>query len=88
MSHRDNCRTARAGNFEKFLIDGRTGQPLRRYPRRYDPANIEDDILAVIAGKRLPPARANWQEEWRQAATEAQRDTYRFEKGLNWFDQQ
>jgi glutathione peroxidase-family protein len=87
-----NCRTPSGlgrieGNFEKFLIDGRTGQPLRRYPRKYHPLNMADDIEAVIAGRTLPPARANWQEEWRSAAVEAERDTYRFEKGLNYFDQ-
>jgi glutathione peroxidase-family protein len=87
-----NCRTPSGlgrieGNFEKFLIDGRTGQPLRRYPRKYHPLNMADDIEAVIAGRPLPPARANWQEEWRSAAVEAERDTYRFEKGLNYFDQ-
>ena len=26
-------------------------------------------------------------KEWRSAAVEAERDTYRFEKGLNYFDQ-
>ena len=75
------------GNFEKFLIDGRTGLPLRRYPRRYRPLNIQDDIEAVLAGRPLPPAGANYLEEWRNAAAEAERDTYRFEKGLNVFDQ-
>lgn len=75
------------GNFEKFLIDGRTGLPVRRYPRKYSPLNMSDDIEAVIAGRPLPPARANYLEEWRAAAIESERDTYRFEKGLNYFDQ-
>jgi hypothetical protein len=48
---------------------------------------MEDDIEAVIAGRSLPPARANWQEEWREAAADAKANTYRFEKGLNYFDQ-
>jgi hypothetical protein len=74
------------GNFEKFLIDGETGYPLRRYPRKYLPSDIADDIEAVIAGRQLPPARANFMEEWRSAAVEAERDVYRFEKGLNVFD--
>lgn len=87
-----NCRTPAGlgriqGNFEKFLVDGRTGLPLRRYPRKYLPLNIADDIESVIAGKPLPPARANYMEEWRSAATESEQDTYRFEKGLNYFDQ-
>ena len=86
------CRTPAGlgrieGNFEKFLVDGRTGLPLRRYPRKYSTLNIKDDIEAVIAGKPLPPARANFLETWREAAADAERDTYRFEKGLNVFDQ-
>ncbi|GKY98981.1 hypothetical protein MPSEU_000853800 [Mayamaea pseudoterrestris] len=87
-----NCRTPAGvgrieGNFEKFLIDARTGQPLRRYPRKYSPLSMEDDILATLQGRPLPPARANWQEEWRESATDAKTNTYRFEKGLNYFDQ-
>lgn len=86
------CRTPAGlgrlqGNFEKFLIDGKTGQPIRRYPRKYSPLNIGDDIEALIAGRQVPPAKANFLESWRQAAAEADRDTYRFEKGLNYFDQ-
>jgi len=86
------CRTPAGlgsvqGNFEKFLIDGRTGKPIRRYPRQYQPFDITDDINAIMRGKRLPPAGANWREEWRSAAKEAERDTYRFQKGLNWYDQ-
>jgi glutathione peroxidase-family protein len=86
------CRTPAGigrieGNFEKFLLDGRSGYPLRRYPRKYSPSNIAEDIEAVIAGRPLPPARANWLEEWRTSAVEAENNTYRFEKGLNVFDQ-
>ena len=75
------------GNFEKFLLDGRTGLPLRRYPRKYKPTDIKNDIEAIIAGKPLPPAGANFNEQWRAASVEAERDTYRFQKGLNYFDQ-
>ena len=86
-----NCRTPAGlgrveGNFEKFLIDGRTGLPLRRYPRKYKPSNIKNDIEAIIAGRPLPPAGANFLEEWRTAAVEAEANTYRFEKGLNYYD--
>lgn len=86
------CRTPAGlgrveGNFEKFLIDGETGYPIRRYPRKYSSLDIEDDIEAVLAGRQLPPARANYMEEWRSAAADSERDTYRFEKGLNVFDQ-
>jgi len=87
-----NCRTPAGlgrveGNFEKFLIDARTGLPLRRYPRKYKPSNIKNDIEAIIAGRPLPPAGANFLEEWRTAAVEAEANTYRFQKGLNYYDQ-
>ena len=75
------------GNFEKFLLDGRTGLPLRRYPRKYKPLDIKNDIEAILAGKPIPPAGANYNEQWRSASVEAERDTYRFQKGLNYFDQ-
>jgi glutathione peroxidase-family protein len=86
-----NCRTPAGlgrieGNFEKFLIDGRTGLPLRRYPRRYKPLDITNDIEAILAGRPLPPAGANYLEQWRTASVEAERDTYRFQKGLNYYD--
>lgn len=87
-----SCRTPAGlgkiqANFEKFLIDGRTGRPLRRYPRRYQPYDIAEDIAAVVSGRALPPAQNNFKEEWRIAAKESENDTYRFQKGLNYFDQ-
>jgi hypothetical protein len=68
-------------------VDGTTGLPLRRYPRKYVPYDIQDDIIALMAGKPLPSAGSNYLEEWRVAAHDAERDTYRFQKGLNVFDQ-
>ncbi len=68
-------------------MDGTTGRPLRRYPRKYQPYDMADDIASLIQGKPLPPAGSNFKEEWRNAAKEAENDTYRFQKGLNYFDQ-
>ncbi|KAL3821870.1 hypothetical protein ACHAXA_002862 [Cyclostephanos tholiformis] len=87
-----SCRTPAGlgkiqANFEKFLVDGTTGRPLRRYPRKYQPYDISDDIASLIHGEPLPPAGSNFKEEWRNAAKEAENDTYRFQKGLNYFDQ-
>lgn len=75
------------GNFEKFLLDGQTGLPLRRYPRKYMPNDIKDDIESILQDRSLPPAGANFNEEWRVAANDSLRDVYRFQKGLNVFDQ-
>lgn len=86
------CRTPSGigrieGNFEKFLIDGRTGRPVRRYPRKYMPFDIKDDIESLIAGKPLSPAGANWKEQWRESEKDSEKDVYRFQKGLNYYDQ-
>jgi len=74
-------------NFEKFLVDGNTGLPVRRYPRKYQPLDIEDDINSLLNNKILPPARANFLEEWREAQREADISEYAFKKGLNYYDQ-
>lgn len=88
----NRCRTPSGlgriqGNFEKFLVDGKTGLPLRRYPRKYDPYDITSDIEALLNDQRLPPASGNFNEQWRGANYDAKLDTYRFQKGLNYFDQ-
>jgi hypothetical protein len=49
------------------------------------PLDMQDDIDAVLESRALPPPSSNWKEEWRVAAAEAERDTYRFQKGLNVF---
>jgi glutathione peroxidase-family protein len=87
-----NCRTPAGlgrveANYEKFLVDGRTGFPLRRYPRKYKPFDMKNDIDALVNGRPLPPAGANYLEQWRAAAVSAEADTYRFQKGLNYYDQ-
>jgi len=86
------CRTPAGmgrveGNFEKFLLDGHTGVPLRRYPRKYNPTAIQQDIEAIIAGRSLPPADAQFREEWIRAAVEAEKSPYRFQKGFNDYDE-
>lgn len=89
-----NCRTPQGlgkiqGNFEKFLIDASTGLPLRRYPRKYLPYDMNEDIEALVLRDKhtLPPASVAYREEWRGSIKEADTDTYRFQKGLNVFDQ-
>ena len=74
-------------NFEKFLVSGSTGLPLRRYPRKYQPLDLEADVVSLLKGEALPPARTNFLEEWRDAAREADVSEYAFKKGLNYYDQ-
>lgn len=108
-----NDKARLTGNYEKFIIDTVTGVPVRRYPRKYLPENIQPDLTTLINdGSRrrssstssddgegggaaaasatttsveLPPPQSNYYEEWRNAVEESKRDTYRFEKGLNYF---
>lgn len=72
-------------NFEKFLLDSE-GRPVRRYPRKYSPFDIEPDIKALLAGKPLPPPTPMFIKAWRDAFQEAERSEYAFKKGLNYYD--
>lgn len=74
-------------NFEKFLVDGKTGLPVRRYPRKYQPYDIENDIVSLLKGNPVGPAGANYLETWRDAQREADQSEYAFRKGINYFDQ-
>ena len=84
------------GNYEKFLVDGKTGIPMRRYSKGYEPRNMARDIGAVIDGGNgnseagviveVPPARNGFLESWREEIESFRTDTYRFQKGLNYFD--
>ena len=60
--------------------------PIRRYPRKYDPLTLEEDIKALLSSVPLPTARGNYLEEWRDAAREADTSEYAFKKGLNYYD--
>jgi len=80
-------RGAVQANYEKFLIDGRTGRPVRRYPRKFDALDMLEDVEALVAGNKLPVSPKGWREQWREAEKDALTDTYRFQKGLNVFDQ-
>jgi glutathione peroxidase-family protein len=87
------CRTPTSGlgsiqlNFEKWLVDGRTGLPLRRYPRKYSPEMIEKDIVLIMEGKELEPLVAGdvLMDAWAEAELEAKTNEYAFKKGLNYY---
>lgn len=49
--------------------------------------HAQDDINSLLNNKILPPARANFLEEWREAQREADISEYAFKKGLNYYDQ-
>lgn len=57
-------------NFEKFLVD-QSGRVLRRYPRKFSGYDMEDDVVAAVDGKELPPATADFNKAWVDAAKEA-----------------
>lgn len=74
-------------NYEKFLIDA-DGKVLRRYPRMWGSDLIEKDLVAVLAGKPLPPADPRWLKAWSEADKESTRSMYSFRKHYNYYDQQ
>ena len=85
------CRTPAGlgrivANFEKFLLD-ENGRPLRRYPRKYDPYLMASETEAALKERPLPPPQNNFYEEWRGSTKDEETDLFRFQKGLNYFDQ-
>ena len=71
-------------NYEKFLVDA-TGQPLRRYPRKYPISLIEADVSALLAGLPLPPPSPRLETAWEAAKREAIKSEYAFKPGLNYY---
>ena len=71
-------------NYEKFLLDG-SGQPLRRYPRKFPISLIEPDVEAVLAGQPLPPPSERYLKAWEDAKREAIKSEYAFKPGLNYY---
>jgi hypothetical protein len=71
-------------DYERFLVD-ETGQPLRRYPRKYPVEMMEADVQAVLEGKPLPPPTLAFLQAWEDAKREATKSEYAFKPGLNYY---
>eukprot|EP01039_Chlorochromonas_danica_P005532 gene5532-6091_t len=72
-------------NYEKFLLDAH-GQPLRRYPRKFTPTDMEADIQAILKGEALPAPSEKFVKEWRQAKREVIKSEYAFRFNYNYYD--
>lgn len=72
-------------NYEKFLLDG-TGTPVRRYPRKYSPYDMEADIVALLNGDLLPPVSPQYIKMWREAKREVIKSEYSFRFNYNYYD--
>eukprot|EP00904_Undaria_pinnatifida_P002745 jgi/Undpi1/12471/HiC_scaffold_5.g02142.m1 len=72
-------------NYEKFLLDG-DGKVVRRYPRKLEAADFEQDVKAVIAGKPLPAENRDFKLSWLKADQEATKSEYAFKLGLNYYN--
>ena len=65
---------------------------MRRYPKGYEPRLIGKDLKTLLGGndfdfdEGLGPASSDWLEWWRMEIESSKSDTYRFQKGLNYFD--
>jgi len=71
-------------DYERFLVD-ESGQPLRRYPRKYPVERMEEDVEAVLSGKPLPPPTLAFLQAWEDAKREATKSEYAFKPGLNYY---
>ena len=71
-------------DYEKFLCD-ESGQPLRRYPRKYPVEMMEADVRAVLEGKPLPAVTLPFLQAWEDAKREATKSEYAFKPGLNYY---
>jgi glutathione peroxidase len=70
-------------NYEKFLLDS-TGTPVRRYPRKWDPADLEDDVKTILLGEPLKPS-PYLTKAWRDADREAEKSEYAFRFNYNYY---
>ena len=71
-------------NYEKFLLDG-DGVPVRRYPRQWDPLEIEYDLRALLDGRPLGAPSKEFQLAWLKAERERKKDTYAYRENYNYF---
>ena len=72
-------------NYEKFLLDS-TGQPVRRYPRKFSAYDMEPDIKALLNDQELPPESLAFQKAWREAKREAVKSEYAFRLNYNYYN--
>jgi glutathione peroxidase len=72
-------------NYEKFLLDS-TGQPVRRYPRKFSAYDMEADIKALLNGEALPAESPAYQKAWREAKREAVKSEYAFRLNYNYYN--
>ena len=71
-------------NYEKFLLDS-TGRPIRRYPRKYNAYDMEEDIVAVLNGQPLPEESPAFTKAWREAKREVVKGEYSFRYNYNYY---
>lgn len=72
-------------NYEKFLLD-KDGVPVRRYPRKLEAEDFEQDVQAVLAGQPLPAENRDYKLSWLKADQEALKSEYAFKLGLNYYN--
>lgn len=68
------------------LYNYNSGTPVRRYPRKVLPSEMEQDIQALISGQPLPAPSTAFLKAWREANTEVQKSEYAFRYNYNYYD--
>lgn len=71
-------------NYEKFLLDP-SGNPVRRYPRKFSSYDMEPDIQALLAGQPLPEESPAFLKAWREAKREVIKSEYAFRFNYNYY---
>lgn len=71
-------------NYEKFLLDP-SGNPVRRYPRKFSAYDMEPDIQAMLAGQPLPEESPAFLKAWREAKREVTKSEYAFRFNYNYY---
>jgi len=70
-------------NCEKFLLDG-DGRPVRRYPRKWKPAQMLDEVTSLCKESKVLPPPSEYEKAWLSADNERSFNLFSFQKGVNW----
>ena len=72
-------------SYDPYILYIYSGNPIRRYPRKFTAYDMEQDIKALVEGKELPPESPAFQKAWREAKREVEKSEYSFRYNYNYY---